>query len=128
MEGEEATLQAVRELLSFLPARAGGPLPVKNGGDEVGRRDPALRTIVPEEPGKPYEMRDVVRALADEGRFLEVQEAFAGNLVVGFVRLGGRPVGVVANQPRVAAGMLDSDASVKGARFVRSATHSRSRC
>jgi len=119
LEGEEATLQAVRELLSFLPLRAGAPLPVRQTADDPGRRDPALQTIVPDDPAKAYEMREVIRALCDDGHFLEVQEAFAANLVVGFARFGGRPVGVVANQPLCAGGMLDSDASVKGARFVR---------
>jgi propionyl-CoA carboxylase beta chain len=119
LEGEEATLQGVRELLSYLPLRAGAPLPVRQTADEAGRRDPALRTIVPDDPAKAYDVRAVVRAVADEGRFLEVQEGYGANLVVGFTRMAGRPVGVVGNQPLVLGGMLDSDAAVKGARFVR---------
>jgi len=119
LEGEAATLQGVRELLSYLPARAGAPLPVRQTADDPGRREAMLRTVVPDDAARGYEMRDVIRALCDDGRFLEVQEAFAGNLVVGFARLAGRPVGVVANQPLCLSGQLDSDAAVKGARFVR---------
>src|SRR5262249_4229546 len=87
--------------------------------DPVDRRDAGLATIVPESADKPYDMKEVVRRVVDDGEFFEVHEHFAGSLVVGFARLNGRPVGVVGNQPRVLAGCLDIDSSVKGARFVR---------
>jgi propionyl-CoA carboxylase beta chain len=118
-DGEEAALKAVRELLGFLPSNATADPPARACSDDVDRRDEALRTIVPEHPTKPYDMREVVRAVADQRHFLEVQEHFARNIVVGFARLNGRPVGVVANQPAVLDGALDVDASVKAARFVR---------
>jgi propionyl-CoA carboxylase beta chain len=88
-------------------------------GDAPDRADPALDTMVPENPNQPYDMHDVIRAVVDEGYLFEVHAAYAPNLLVGFARLGGRPVGVVANQPAHLAGCLDIDASVKGARFVR---------
>ncbi len=116
---EEATLRAVRELLSFLPLNNADDPPLQPCSDDVGRRDAALRTIVPENPSKPYDIREIVRATVDDRHFFEVAEHFAGNIVIGFARLDGRPVGVVANQPAVLAGVLDIDASVKAARFVR---------
>jgi propionyl-CoA carboxylase beta chain len=116
---EEATLKAVRELLSFLPANAADDLPALPCTDDAGRMDAALKTIVPENPNRPYDIREVVRAVVDDRHLFEVARHFAENVVCGFVRLAGRPVGVVANQPAVLAGVLDSDASVKAARFVR---------
>ncbi len=118
-DGEAATLKAVRELLSFLPLSAAAELPAQPCTDAPGRRDEALKTIVPENPNRPYDMKEVVRAVVDDRRFVEVSRHFAENLVCGFARLGGRPVGVVGNQPAVLAGVLDCDASVKAARFVR---------
>jgi propionyl-CoA carboxylase beta chain len=118
-DDEEATLKAVRELLSYLPPNALDDPPAHPCSDEVGRRDPSLRTIVPEAPTRPYDMKEVVRAVADDRHFLEVAEHFAANVLVGFARLNGKPVGVVANQPAVLAGALDIDACVKAARFVR---------
>jgi propionyl-CoA carboxylase beta chain len=119
METEEGTLQAVRELLSFLPSNPTEPPPARACTDDAARSDELLKTIVPGDPNAPYEMRDVVRAVVDERHFFEVHERFAPNLLVGFARLGGRPVGVVANQPLSQGGALDADASVKGGRFVR---------
>jgi propionyl-CoA carboxylase beta chain len=119
MESEEAALQAVRALLSFLPSNPTEPPPARACADDPGRCDAALRNIVPAAPGAAYEMREVIRAVADDRHFLEVHERFAPNLVVGFLRLGGRPVGVVANNPAAHGGALDADASVKGGRFVR---------
>ena len=116
---EEATLQAVRELLGFLPPNNVDDPPAQPCTDDVARRDESLRTIVPDDPSKPYDMRDVVRAVADDRHFFEVARHFAENVVVGFARLNGRPVGVVGNQPAVLAGALDVKASVKAARFVR---------
>jgi propionyl-CoA carboxylase beta chain len=87
--------------------------------DPPDRADESLNRLVPEDPMQPYDMKDAIHAIVDEGNFFEVHEHFAPNLVVGFARLGGRPVGIVANQPAFLAGVLDINASVKGARFVR---------
>jgi len=119
LEGEEATLRAVRELLSFLPLNNTDDPPAQPCSDDPGRRDDGLKTVIPESPAKPYDMKDVIRAVVDDRHLFEVAEHFAANVVVGFARLAGRPVGVVANQPAVLAGALDVDASVKAARFVR---------
>jgi propionyl-CoA carboxylase beta chain len=118
-DSEEATLRAVRELLGFLPPNSREAPPARPAADDAARRDEALRTVVPDDPATPYDMRDVVRATVDDRHFFEVAERFAANIVVGFARLAGRPVGVVANQPAVQGGVLDIDASVKAARFVR---------
>jgi propionyl-CoA carboxylase beta chain len=112
-------LRHVRRLLSFLPSNNMEEPPRVSPRDPVERRDPALATLVPDAPDKPYDMKEVVRRVVDDGDFFEVHEHFARNLVVGFARLNGRTVGVVGNQPSVLAGVLDIDSSVKGARFVR---------
>ncbi len=116
---EEATLEAVRELLSFLPLSNADDPPAQPCADDVTRRDDALKTLIPDSPNKPYDMKEVVRAVVDDRHLFEVHEHFAANILVGFARLDGRPVGVVANQPALLAGVLDIDASVKAARFVR---------
>jgi propionyl-CoA carboxylase beta chain len=116
---EESTLRAVRELLSYLPLSNAHEPPARPSSDDPRRRDPALRTVVPDNPSKPYDVREIVRATVDDRHFFEVAEPFAANVVIGLARLGGRPVGVVANQPAVLGGVLDADASVKAARFVR---------
>jgi propionyl-CoA carboxylase beta chain len=118
-DSEEASLRAVRELLSFLPQSQREPAPARPSRDDPERRDDALRTLVPDAADRTYDMREVVRAVVDDRGFLEVGEAFAPNVVVGFVRLAGRTVGVVGNQPAAAAGILDADACAKAARFVR---------
>ena len=118
-ETEEDALDRIRQLLSYLPSNNVEDPPRIEPDDDPERADEELARIVPDEPRKPYDMTDVIAGVADEGSFLEVQKNFAGNLVIGFARLDGRPVGVVANQPRVNAGTLDIDASVKGSRFVR---------
>jgi len=112
-------IRHVKRLLSFMPGNWAEDPPRRDCTDPVDRRDPALATIVPESADKPYDMKDVVRMIVDDGDFFEVHEHFAGNLIVGFARLNGRPVGIVGNQPRVLAGVLDIDSSTKGARFVR---------
>jgi acetyl-CoA carboxylase carboxyltransferase component len=112
-------IRHVKRLLSFMPGNWAEDPPRRATTDPVDRREPALATIVPESADKPYDMKEVVRLVVDDGDFFEVHEHFAGNLIVGFARLNGRPVGVVGNQPRVLAGVLDIDSSVKGARFVR---------
>ncbi len=119
LDSEEAALRAARELLSFLPLNNADDPPIEPCSDDVARRDPALRTVIPDSPNKPYDMKEVLRAVVDDHHFFEVAEHFAGNIVVGFARMNGRPVGIVANQPAVLAGVLDIDASVKAARFVR---------
>jgi propionyl-CoA carboxylase beta chain len=109
----------VRELLSFLPLNNTEDPPAQPCADPADRRDEALRTVVPDSPSRAYDMREVIRAVADDRHFFEVAEHFAANVVIGFARLAGRPVGLVANQPAVLAGVLDINASVKAARFVR---------
>jgi len=116
---EEAALDDIRRLLSYLPQNNVEDPPRVEPHDDPERRDEALADTVPDEPRKPYDMTDVIEGVLDEDTFFEIAEAFARNLVVGFGRLDGHAVGVVANQPRVNAGTLDIDASVKGARFVR---------
>src|SRR5690242_3786921 len=112
-------IRHVRRLLSFLPLNNAEDPPRRACTDPVDRRDERLGTLVPEQSDRPYDMKELVRMVVDDGDFFEVHEHFATNLVVGFARLNGRPVGVVGNQPRVLAGVLDIDSSVKGARFVR---------
>ncbi len=112
-------LSLVRDLLGFLPSNNVEDPPVVPTGDPATREPEALDTLVPENANQPYDMAEVIRLVVDDGNFLEVHEQFAKNLLVGFARLGGRSVGIVANQPAHLAGCLDIDASVKGARFVR---------
>ncbi|MFH0751070.1 MAG: acyl-CoA carboxylase subunit beta [Chloroflexota bacterium] len=117
---DEATaLDHVRRLLSFLPQNNLGDPPFLPTKDPVDRRDPALDRIVPDEASKPYDMHDVIGRIVDDGDFFEIQPGWAGNILVGFAHLGGRSVGIVAQQPAVLAGALDIDSSVKAARFVR---------
>jgi propionyl-CoA carboxylase beta chain len=109
----------IRELLSFLPSNNLEEPPRRATSDPATRKDPALNQLVPEDPQKPYDVKDAIHAIVDDRYFFEVQEHFAKNIVVGFARMAGRPVGIVANQPAFLAGVLDINASVKGARFVR---------
>ena len=118
--GEESeALALVREMLSYWPANNMEDPPFLATDDPSDRQDEKLDTVVPDDPTQAYDMFDVIRRVVDDGRFLEVAREFGRNLVVGFARLGGYSVGIVANQPRYLAGVLDIDASVKGARFVR---------
>jgi propionyl-CoA carboxylase beta subunit len=112
-------LAMIRELMSFLPSNNLDDPPRKQTSDPPARREESLNSLVPKDPQKPYDMKDVIHAVGDDGYFFEVHEHFAKNIVVGFARLDGRPVGIVANQPAFLAGTLDINASVKGARFVR---------
>jgi propionyl-CoA carboxylase beta chain len=105
--------------MSYLPSNNMEEPPVHATTDPSDREDPSLDTLIPEDPSKPYDMKKLIAAVVDDGRFLEVHEHYAGNIVVGFARFGGKSVGIVANQPAVLAGCLDIDASVKAARFVR---------
>jgi len=118
-DDDRACLALVRDLLSFLPSNNLDDPPRAATHDSPDREDAPLDSIVPASPNQPYDMLDVIHTVADEGYFLEVHQHYAKNLVVGFARLDGRPIGVVANQPAVLAGTLDIDASLKGARFVR---------
>jgi propionyl-CoA carboxylase beta chain len=118
-DSEEECLALIRELLTFLPQNNLEDPPVRPTADPVDRRDEALQSVVPEQPNKPYDMKEIIRTVLDDRYFFEIQPDFAPNLVIGFGRLGGRPVGIVANQPAHLAGCLDINASVKGARFVR---------
>jgi propionyl-CoA carboxylase beta chain len=112
-------LAEVRRLVDFLPLNNRETPPVRPFFDTPGRSEPSLDTLVPDNPNVPYDMKELIAKLADEGDFYEIQENFAKNIVTGFIRLEGRTVGVVANQPMVLAGCLDIDSSRKGARFVR---------
>jgi len=118
-DSELESLTAVRTLLSFLPSNNLDSPPVRPSDDPPDRRDEELLDIVPDEASKPYDMHDVIRRVVDGGTFFEVQRDYAGNLLTGFARLGGRSVGIVANQPSNLAGVLDIAASLKGARFIR---------
>jgi propionyl-CoA carboxylase beta chain len=118
-ENEAECLLAIRTLTGFLPSNNRDPLPIVRPEDDPARLDEELNRIVPENPNKPYDMKEVIRRVVDGGEFFEVHELYAGNIVCGFARFGGMPAGIVANQPSVLAGVLDIDASVKGARFVR---------
>ncbi|MGA7616290.1 MAG: acyl-CoA carboxylase subunit beta [Thermoanaerobaculia bacterium] len=118
-ESDEDCLALIRELLSYLPSNNMEDPPRVTSSDDVNRVDEALDSIVPESSTQPYEIRDIIRSVADEEHFFEVHESYARNLVVGFIRLDGAPVGIVANQPAYLAGVLDISASRKGARFVR---------
>ncbi len=117
--GDADCLRMIRELLSFLPSNNVDDPPLKPTSDPIGRADEALDSLVPAESNRPYDIKQAIGGVVDDGYFFEVQERFAGNIVVGFARLDGRTVGVVANQPAVLAGCLDINASVKGGRFVR---------
>jgi propionyl-CoA carboxylase beta chain len=116
---EEACLEGVRYLMSFLPANNLDACPTYPIDDPLDRTDPALDTFIPDNPNKPYDMHTVIGSVVDQGEFFEVQARYARNLLTGFARLGGTTVGIVANQPMELAGTLDINASVKGARFVR---------
>jgi len=116
---EDECFDQTRRLLSFLPQSSADRPPTVASTDDPDRLAPELANLIPDSPKEPYDIKDAIQAVVDHGEFLEVQSFYAMNLVVGFARLGGQPVGVVANQPKVMAGALDINASVKGARFVR---------
>ena len=118
-EDERSALRLVRRLVSYIPSNNVEDPPSVDSDDPSDRQEAALAMIVPREPDKPYDMRDVIARVVDRGSWLEVHEHWATNLVVGFARLAGHPVGVVGNQPKVLAGTLDINSSTKGARFVR---------
>ncbi len=118
-DNEADTLFLIRQLLEYLPQNNMEDPPFIQNGDDLLRMEEGLNTIVPESPDKPYDIKEVIHMIVDDGHFFEIHENFAANIVVGFARLGGHSVGIVANQPAVLAGVLDIDASEKAARFVR---------
>jgi propionyl-CoA carboxylase beta chain len=116
---EEECLTEIRRLLSFLPSNNLEDPPRMETSDPADRTDPNLNRLIPSDPNQPYDMKELIRAVVDDHEFLEVHEQFAENIVVGFARILGAPIGIVANQPAVLAGTLDINSSIKGARFVR---------
>jgi propionyl-CoA carboxylase beta chain len=118
-DSEVECLESIRRLLDFIPQNNREDAPDRDATDPFDRQDEELLDIVPDEPNKPYDILDVIRRVADEGEFYEVHKDYARNIVVGFAHLGGRSVGVIANQPAVLAGVLDINSADKGARFVR---------
>jgi propionyl-CoA carboxylase beta chain len=116
---DASCLAAIRELLSYLPSNNLDEPPPGRSEDDPNRESEALDTLIPEDPNKPYDIKQVIAAVVDDGRFFEIHARYAKNIVVGFARIGNRSVGIVANQPAWLAGVLDIDASLKGARFVR---------
>jgi len=118
-EDEQGCMQLIKKLLSFLPSNNADEPPIVKTGDDPNRMDESIAKIIPVNPQKPYDMRDVILRVVDNGDFLEVQPYFAQNMVIGFARLDGRTAGIIANQPKVLAGCLDINASDKAARFIR---------
>jgi acetyl-CoA carboxylase carboxyltransferase component len=118
-DSEADTLYLIRKLLGYIPQNNMEDPPFMPGGDDPLRMAEDLNTIVPDDPNKPYDIKDVIRPIVDNGQFFEIHENYAQNIVVGFARLGGHSIGIVANQPAVLAGVLDIDSSEKAARFVR---------
>jgi propionyl-CoA carboxylase beta chain len=118
-DNDNLCLDRVRELMSYLPDNNRAQPPVMATADPPDRADPGLNDVVPENSAKPYDIREVIKRVVDDGKFLEVHADYARNIVVCFARLGGRPVGIVGNQPAYLAGTLDINSSAKGARFVR---------
>lgn len=119
VENEAEALKTTRRLMSYLPLNNLDDPPFIENDDPLDRQDEELSRIVPENPNKPYDIKEVIKRVMDNGEFLEVHENFAQNIVVGFARMNGQPVGIIGNQPAVLAGVLDIDSSDKGARFVR---------
>jgi propionyl-CoA carboxylase beta chain len=118
-ENEESTLMMIRELFQFLPSNNMEDSPFKPTTDDVRREDEKLQTLIPDDPNKPYDMKLLINSVVDNGYFYEVMPYYAQNIVIGFAFLGGKSIGIVANQPAMLAGVLDVDASLKAARFVR---------
>jgi acetyl-CoA carboxylase carboxyltransferase component len=118
-DSEADTLYLIRKMLGYIPQNNMEDPPFVETGDDPLRTEDALNSIIPDDAGKPYDIKEVIQMIVDNGQFFEIHENFAQNIVVGFARLGGHSVGIVANQPAVLAGVLDIDASEKGARFVR---------
>ena len=118
-DNDEQALMLIRELMSFLPSNNMEDTPLGNSNDDPYREDEKTQTIVPADPNKPYDVKELILAIVDDSNFLEVQSHFAKNIVIGFARMAGQTVGIVANQPAHLAGVLDINSSVKAARFIR---------
>ncbi len=118
-DNDDQAMMMLRELISFLPSNNLEDPPILNCTDDVHREDEKLQELIPADPNKPYDMKEIIETVVDDKNFFEVQPHYAKNIIVGFARLGGKSVGIVANQPAHFAGVLDIDSSVKGARFVR---------
>jgi len=118
-DNDEQTIMMIRELLSYLPSNNLADPPVHACIDDISRVDEKLQTLIPDDPNKPYDMKELVTTVVDDNIFFEVQPHYAQNILVGFARFGGRTVGIVANQPSILAGVLDINSSIKAARFVR---------
>ncbi len=116
---DEHAMMMVRELMSYLPSNNMEDAPFKANTDDINRSDVKLDSLIPEDPNKPYDMKELIKEVVDNHNFFEVQPLYALNIIVGFARLGGRSVGIVANQPQALAGVLDINSSIKAARFVR---------
>ena len=118
-ENEDDCIQQIRYLLSFLPSNNMDDAPIVETGDDPSRMDESLNSVIPDNPNAPYDMKDVIRSIVDNGEFYEVHKYFATNIITCFARFDGRSVGIIANQPNVMAGCLDVNASDKSARFIR---------
>jgi len=118
-ESDEDAIQKIRHLLSYLPANNMEDPPQVNTGDDPARIDPSLDSIIPDSPNKSYDMKVVIKSIVDNGEFFEPHQYYAKNMIVGFARLNGRSIGIIANQPRELAGCLDINASDKATRFIR---------
>ena len=118
-ENDEQAMMMIREMMSFLPLNNMEDPPIQTCTDDVKREDVHLDEIVPDDPNKPYDMKDIIETVVDNSNFFEIQCQYAKNIIIGFARMGGRPVGIVANQPAHLAGVLDINSSIKAARFVR---------
>ena len=116
---DEHAMMMLRELMSYLPSNNMEDAPFKPTTDDINRSDKKLDTLIPEDPNKPYDMKELIKEVVDNHNFFEVQPLYAMNILIGFARLGGRSVGIVANQPQALAGVLDINSSIKAARFVR---------
>lgn len=118
-DDDDQAMMMIRELMSFLPSNNMEDPPMKVCTDDVNRMDKKLDTLIPEDPNKPYDMKELIHSIIDDKHFFEIMPYYAQNMIIGFARMGGRPLGIVANQPAFLAGVLDIDASTKAARFVR---------
>ncbi len=118
-ENEEEGIQIIKDLLSFIPSNNREQAPFVPTNDPAGRVDDSLNDIIPDSPNKPYDMYQVIGSIVDDGRFFEIHKSYAKNIIIGFAHMNGRSVGIVANQPKILAGVLDINASRKAARFVR---------
>lgn len=118
-DDDESAMMMIRELFSFLPSNNMEEAPLKPCTDDIRREDEKLQTLIPADPNKPYDILELINTVVDDHNFFEVQAHYAQNIVIGFARLGGKSVGIIANQPAFLAGVLDINSSIKGARFVR---------